>query len=150
MKKRILIIDDDMSLTHVVKLNLEATGDYEVQAINYAPHAIQAAHEFRPHLILLDYIMPDLDGGDISAILREDPQLARIPVVMVTALVSNREMANDGAILRNGHLMVAKPIRFEKLRHIIHEKLACREQESGYTNRNDEGTWGQGTMERYS
>ena len=132
MKTRILIIDDDMSLTHVVKLNLEATGEYEVHIINYAPHAIQAAREFRPHLILLDYIMPDLDGGDISAILRDDPQLSRIPVVMVTALVSNREMANDGSIIRNGHLMVAKPIRFEKLRHIIHDNLSAMEHDLAF------------------
>ena len=124
MKKRILIIDDDISLTHMVKLNLEGTGLYEVQVLNYALHAIQAARDFRPHLILLDYIMPGMDGGDVCGRLRQDPRLCSIPVIMITALVSNKEMREDGTLERNGHVMVAKPIQFSKLLQCIEERLA--------------------------
>lgn len=123
-KKRILIIDDDVSLTQLVKFNLEATGDYEVRIENVSSHAIETALQFHPNLILLDYIMPGMDGGDVSLKLHDDPVLRRVPIIMVTALVSNREAAEDGTVQRSGYLMVAKPIKFEKLKHCIEQQLA--------------------------
>ena len=123
-KKRILIVDDDIPLTQMVKFNLEATGEYEVRIENISTHAIQTAHQFRPDLILLDYIMPGMDGGDVSIRINEDPALRHVPVIMVTALVSNKEMSEDGTVQRGGHLMVAKPIKFEKLKRCIDSKLA--------------------------
>lgn len=123
-KKRILIIDDDIPLTHMVKFNLEATGAYEVRIENQAAHAVETARQFRPDLVLLDYIMPNMDGGDVSARMREHTELRHVPIIMVTALVSNRDASEEGTIERGGHLMVAKPIKFEKLRLCIEHQLA--------------------------
>ena len=63
-RKRILVIDDEASFTRNLKLNLEETGEYEVREENKGTEGLTAAREFRPDLILLDVIMPDMAGGD--------------------------------------------------------------------------------------
>ncbi len=123
-KKRILVIDDDKPLTSMVKMNLEGTGDYDVCVENRSSRALRVAQDFEPDLILLDYIMPGLDGGDVSCRFHEDPKLSKVPLVMVTALVSNCEMGDDGTSQLGGHTMLAKPIRF-------HALLACIEKRLG-------------------
>lgn len=123
-KKRILIIDDDIPLTQAMKINLEASENYEVCIENISLNAHAAAREFRPDLILLDIVMPGLDGGDVSALLKSDPLLKDVPVLMVTALVSNDETEDDAMVSSGGHAMVAKPIRFDKLTEAIESGLA--------------------------
>jgi len=123
-RKRILIIDDDIPLSQTMKINLEATDDYEVLVEKKSSQALSAAREFRPDLILLDVIMPDLDGGDVSALLQSDPILHSVPVIMVTALVSNGETGSDLTVANGDTLMVAKPIRFEKLVAAIESGLS--------------------------
>jgi len=65
--KRILVIDDEPSITLNLKLTLESGGDYEVLGENNPANALAAAQTFQPDLILLDVMMPDLDGGDVAA-----------------------------------------------------------------------------------
>jgi CheY-like chemotaxis protein len=78
MKKRILMVDDEPALTRMVKLNLERTGNYEVRTENQGSKAIAAAKEFKPDLIFLDVMMPDMSGDEVAAQLKEDAQLASI------------------------------------------------------------------------
>ena len=66
-KKRILIVDDEGSITRLLKLNLEQTGDYEVATENVSKAALAAAEAFRPDLMLLDVMMPGLDGGALAS-----------------------------------------------------------------------------------
>ena len=70
--KRILVVDDEPSVTRNLKLNLESSDGYDVFAENHAANALTAARIFRPDLILLDVIMPGMDGGDVAARLRAD------------------------------------------------------------------------------
>jgi CheY-like chemotaxis protein len=123
--KRILFIDDDTGLTEMVKLNLEATGNFEVCVENRSPAAVATARKFRPDLILLDYVMPGMDGGDVATSLKQDPFLRSVPIIMVTALVSNREMRPDGTVRAGGQLMMAKPINLASLLRCIDAQLAC-------------------------
>lgn len=122
MKKRILMIDDDIALTQLVKFTFEATGEYEVCVENAPLQGVETARRFEPHIILLDYIMPGMDGGELTMRLHDDPLLRRVPVIMVTAIVSPRE-ASNGVVERAGHLMMAKPVRFDILRHCIEQQL---------------------------
>jgi len=124
-KKRILLIDDDKSLTQTMKINLEGTGFYEVRIENQSENAHSSAREFRPDLILLDIVMPGLDGGDVCAIFECDSVLQNIPIVMVTALVSNDETGNDVAVTSANLTMVAKPIRLANLIEVIERNLAA-------------------------
>ena len=124
MKRRILIVDDDVPLTHMMKFNLEVTGAYEVRVVNHASDALAAVQSFQPEVILLDYIMPHLNGGDIYQRLQGDPEFQHIPVIMVTALVSNQEKKTEAPSNENGPLMIAKPVRFDKLRQHIDDCLS--------------------------
>jgi CheY-like chemotaxis protein len=119
-KKRILIIDDEPGFTRMVKLNLEKTGLFEVREENKATYAIPAAREFRPDLILLDVIMPSMDGGDVAAHIKNDRQLRDVPVVFLTATVSHRE-AGDNGLNSGGELFLAKPVSVESLIKCINE-----------------------------
>ena len=119
-KKRVLIIDDEASFTRMVKLNLEKTGTFEVREENKAAYALAAAREFKPDVILLDVIMPTMDGGDVAAQIRNDRHLKGTPIIFLTATVSQRE-AGDGGLNSGGDLFLAKPVSVENLIHCLNE-----------------------------
>ena len=127
-KKRILIVDDEASFTRMVKLNLEKTGQYEVREENKATYAIAAAREFKPDLIILDVIMPNLDGGDIFAQLQGDRHLKGTPVIFLTATVSPREAGMQG-FNSGGALFLAKPVTLENLMTCINQNVRKPEAE---------------------
>ena len=88
---------------------LDAHGDCEVRVENAGRRAIATAREFRPDIIFLDIVMPDADGGTIAADLKVDPVLKHIPVVFLTALVSQHK--TQGAQTQiGGHPFLAKPV----------------------------------------
>jgi len=121
-KKRILIVDDEISFARMVKLNLEKTGAFEVRTENKAGYALAAAREFKPHLIILDVIMPNMDGGDVSNQIKRDRNLRDTPIIFLTATVSKREAGEDG-LNSGGALFLAKPVSFETLVARINEHL---------------------------
>lgn len=108
-KKKILLVDDEAIITRTLKTFLEGTGAYEVRAENRATKAVQAAREFKPDLILLDVVMPDLEGGEVAALLRADEALKQTPIVFLTALVQRREVRKSGGEI-GGFPFIAKPI----------------------------------------
>lgn len=107
-KKRILVVDDDSAFTRVFKLSLEQTEDYEVQTENAARGALAAARQFRPDLVFLDVMMPEMDGGDLASQFRADPQLRRVPVIFLTAAVRKTEVRDHGGSI-GGLPFLAKP-----------------------------------------
>jgi CheY-like chemotaxis protein len=123
MKKRILVVDDEAALTRMVKLNLEQTGDYEVRTENQGSKAIAAAREFKPDLIMLDVMMPDMTGDEVAAELREDPQLEHIKQIFMTAIVTKEETGETGGEI-GGNVFLAKPVKTEDLIAAIEKRLA--------------------------
>ena len=121
-KKRILIVDDEVSFARMVKLNLEKTGAFDVRTENKATYALAAAREFKPDLIILDVIMPNMDGGDVSNQFKRDRQLRDTPIIFLTATVSKRE-AGEGGLNSGGALFLAKPVSVETLVARINEHL---------------------------
>jgi len=108
-KKRILLVDDEPSFTRLIKLNLEQIGPYEVRVENDGKQAFEAVREFRPHLVLLDVIMPEIDGGEVAAQIRADPQLKETPIVFLTAVVSRETVHAKGEMI-GGNTFLAKPV----------------------------------------
>jgi len=116
--KRILVVDDEPSVTRNLKLNLESSGGFDVFTENHATNALAAARIFRPDLILMDVIMSGMDGGDVAARLRADPLLRDTPVIFLTALVSNEE--TDGhEIVSGGETFLAKPVDIGELKKTL-------------------------------
>jgi CheY-like chemotaxis protein len=121
-KKRLLLVDDEEGFTRLLKLNLEQTDAYEVRVENQGAKAVAAAREFAPDLILLDVVLPDVDGGQIAEQLREDPALKKIPIVYLTAIVSQREVDEKSGLI-GGRVFVAKPVSKEALIKVIEKQL---------------------------
>jgi CheY-like chemotaxis protein len=123
-ERRILIVDNDENSTRLVKILLEKSGPYVVAEENDATKAHQSARNFRPHVILLDIIMPAVDGGEVAAQIQADPELHDTPIIFLTALVTRSE-AKSGLHIQ-GHPFVAKPISVPELITAIEEHLPAR------------------------
>ena len=78
-KKRILVADDQAANTRLLKPHLEQTNSYEVREENSHKAAIPTAEAFQPHLILLDVMMPGIDGGELAARFQASPKLKDVP-----------------------------------------------------------------------
>ena len=117
-KKKILIIDDEESFTELVKLNLEATGKYEVRTEEKGSLGLVAAKQFKPDLILLDLIMQDMGGGEVSCRLKIDEETKNIPIVYLTAVMTEEEVEARGGTISSLQV-VAKPVRTGDLINVI-------------------------------
>lgn len=123
MAKKVLLIDDEAGFTELLKMNLEKSGDFEVTIENDSTQALGTARSFQPDIILLDVVMPGMDGGDVQAQLQSDPFLARVPIIMLTALVDSAELS-DGAVAQSGSSVVLpKPVDLPLLLRVIGENL---------------------------
>lgn len=122
MKKKILVVDDEVALTKMIKLNLERTGDYEVRTENIGANAIDAIREFQPDMLFLDVMMPGVDGTDIGQKLKNEPEFADLKFVFMTAIVSKEETDVLGSKIA-GNEYLAKPVRTEELIETIERVL---------------------------
>ncbi len=91
--KRILMVDDEPDIRAIAHLSLTAVGGFTVELCSSGPEALQKAGPFAPDLILLDVMMPGMDGPTALKGFREIPALADTPVVFMTAKVQPQEVA---------------------------------------------------------
>lgn len=122
-KTRVLIVDDESGFTRLVKLTLERTGNYQVLEQNDGSKAWLTAREFRPDIVFLDVVMPKADGGEVAQQIRSDPLLSKVPVIFLTALVSQQESHHDFG----GFPFLAKPVGIETIRKTISAHLGAGE-----------------------
>jgi putative two-component system response regulator len=122
MKRKIMIVDDDAALTRMVKRNLDATGKFDVTAVNEGKLAVSTALAVKPDLVLLDVMMPEIDGGDVAAAFADNQTLQNIPIVFLTAIVSHAEVADTGSKIGK-HTFLAKPIKLDALITCIEGKI---------------------------
>jgi len=121
-RTRILVVDDEVSFTRLLKLNLEQTDEYEVRIENRAEEAVAAARGFRPDLILLDIMMPRMVGSDVATQIREDAHLRSTPIVYLSAAVGGK-WAKDNENTPGGLPFVAKPASVEQVLAAIEQHL---------------------------
>ena len=91
MSRRILIIDDEADIREVVALSLETVADWEVETASSGAQGLARAIEHQPDAILLDVMMPGMDGPTTFRELRNNPATARIPVLLLTAKVQSTD-----------------------------------------------------------
>jgi len=119
---KILVVDDEKDFSQMVKFNLEEFGKYEVVSINSAVDALSAAVRHRPDLILMDIIMPKLEGPDVYAEMKRNSDVRDIPIIFLTATVTRDEVdAQEGEI--GGHRFLAKGGSIPELIRCIEEAL---------------------------
>lgn len=121
-KKRILVVDDLASDTQLVKRYLEGTHDYVVREENDAQAALSAAEEFQPHLILLDVLMPGMDGGELASRFQANPKFKSVPIVFLTAKLTKQEVDSFGGRLGKFPFL-AKPIVLTEVAECLKQQL---------------------------
>ena len=113
MHNRILLVDDEPDIVLTLKRRLEANG-YEVLTASKGSEAIEMVRRDRPDLILLDILMPDMDGTQVSHAIRQEPETRSIPIIFLTALQTKRDESERGQMVGN-ELIFAKPFDSKKL-----------------------------------
>ena len=90
-KSKVMIVDDEEYFLRLAQINLEKTGKYEVETMSDASDIISRAKLFNPDIILLDILMPKTDGVEVCKMLNEDPKGKHIPIIILSALDTNRD-----------------------------------------------------------
>ena len=104
---RILLVEDDDDIRSIALLALEQLGRYEVLACASGAQALAQAAQFCPDLLLLDVSMPDMDGPETLAALRQQTALALVPVAFLTAHTAAKQVSQYRAL--NAVDVIAKP-----------------------------------------
>ena len=124
MKQTILAVDDEPDALELIEFNLKAAG-FEVVMACDGREALQKAHKISPSLILLDVMLPELDGMEVCKSLKRDPETAPIPIIMLTARAAELDRVLGLELGADDY--VAKPftprelvLRIKKLLHRGH------------------------------
>ncbi|HLC41765.1 MAG TPA: response regulator [Methylomirabilota bacterium] len=107
--KRILIVDDEANISRIIKFNLEQEG-FEVETAADGFIALSRVRAASPDLIVLDLIMPKMDGWEVAQQLKQDPATARIPILMLSIVQDREKGQRAGAA---GYLL--KPFSMDDL-----------------------------------
>jgi CheY-like chemotaxis protein len=128
MPEKVLVIDDDADLALLTTLWVRAAG-YHALTARDGPSGLAAAESFRPDIILLDIMMPGLDGFQVSRLLKNNPSLAHIPVIFLSAKV--QDVARNEAFAAGGKYFLAKPYEGNDLIAAIVSAISQRPSEKG-------------------
>ena len=111
--KKILVVDDEKDVLLMLEKRLTAEG-YSVITTTKSTNAIALAKSQHPDIIILDIVMPGMDGGEVAAKLREHPLTRSIPVIFLTALLSKTEEYHENRMI-GSNITFAKPFDTEEL-----------------------------------
>ena len=119
-KKRLLLVDDEVELVEMIKFRLEAS-DYEVLTANDGQQALEIARKEKPDLIILDVMLPKMDGYKVCGLLKKDSRYAHIPVMMFTAKAMDADMKLGQEVSADAYL--TKPfepkVLLEKIKELV-------------------------------
>ena len=120
-KKKILLVDDEQELVEMIKMRLEANG-YDVFAAYDGQDALEKASKEKPDLIILDIMLPKVDGYKVCRILKLDENSRKIPIIMFSAKA--QESDKEAGERVGGDAYITKPFEPELLLAKIKELLA--------------------------
>jgi CheY-like chemotaxis protein len=117
-KPRVLMIDDDENFCDVYKALLETTDLYSVTTANNGREGLKLAREHKPDVILVDIVMPDMNGLVVVRLLSNNEVTKNIPYIFITSLIEGYMNS-----IINKHYYLGKPFRLDDLINIIEEVL---------------------------
>ena len=110
MITKIMIVDDDVQVTSLLKKYLSSK-NFEIITINQSSKAIQTANLVHPDLFILDLMMPPPDGFELCTMLRADPNFAKTPILIITAM----DISNSRATALGANDYLAKPFNLDEI-----------------------------------
>lgn len=120
-KRKILIVDDEQRFARMIKMVLDATGQYEVQIEASGKKAMEASRAFQPDLVFMDISMPDMDGVEVATQIRESPAFKAIPIIFLTGTVLKAETGPGSK--SGGFPIMAKPVSADEIIKAIEKNL---------------------------
>jgi len=111
-----LVVDDEPEITDIVEAFLTEAG-YAVAVENHPNEAVKRAKEFLPDVILLDIMMPGVDGYDICQEIKKEPDLAHVPIIFLTGKDRADDMGRSFKV--GGDMFIKKPFSCERLLEIV-------------------------------
>ena len=108
-QKRILFVEDDNALANVYVVRLEAEG-FKIRRVNNGEDALEAALEFHPDLVLLDIMLPKLNGLDVLNIFRNTPETTELKVIILTALGQPSDVARAKELGVNEYIIKSQVV----------------------------------------
>ena len=123
--KKLLVIDDEEYFCRAVKKAIEMKRDLQVLTATRGDEGLRLARTQKPDLILLDIVMPGMMGTQVAEELSQDPAMASIPVIFVTAIVKQEETERDGGFWGN-RMFIAKPVVVDELLKKIDSLLSSQ------------------------
>jgi CheY-like chemotaxis protein len=127
-KKRIALIDDEHDFCFFVSQMLEKTGRFSVSVANDGAEGLTLLRREKPDLVLLDVMMPKVSGPDLADTIVRDQELKDIPLVFVTALVTEEEVGFRLMKEIGGRNFIAKPVENDQLIACIDRMIALRSE----------------------
>jgi DNA-binding response OmpR family regulator len=127
MRKKILVVEDDADLVELLCFNLKKAG-FAIGTATDGVEALKKARSVVPDLILLDLMLPELDGFAVCEILRRDPATASIPIIMLTAVSS--ELARLAGLESGANDYITKPFSLKDLLGRIRMEMGLVECET--------------------
>lgn len=121
MGKVILVVDDDPDILTIVESRLTAN-NYEVHTARRGEEGLRKCKLIRPDAVILDIMMPDMDGSTVADEMKDDPNTSHIPVIFLTGAVKASEVPKSHKI--GGQYFLAKPFRGEELLKILETLLS--------------------------
>ena len=112
MGKIILVVDDDPDILKIVELRLTAN-KYEVHTAHTGEEGLSKCKQIRPDAVILDLMMPDMDGSSVAHEMKDDPNTCNIPVIFLTGAVKASEVPKSHKI--GVQYFLAKPFKAEEL-----------------------------------
>jgi len=89
---KVLYVEDDEDIQRIVRMSLERVGKMSIEIVSNSLQAIERMKAFKPDLVMLDWMMPAMDGPTLFRKMQEDPEVAPLPVIFITAKASPREL----------------------------------------------------------
>ncbi len=120
MGKKILVVDDEPVIVKILESRLKAEG-YQVSTAHSGEVGLEKCKLWKPGAIILDVMMPDMDGPTVAATIKENPNLSKTPIIFLTAAVKPQEVPKDGKI--GGHYFLSKAFEMNELLRILKKIL---------------------------
>jgi two-component system alkaline phosphatase synthesis response regulator PhoP len=120
MTKKILVVEDEAELTNAIQIRLEQAG-YEVLIAYDGKEGLEKAREENPDLIVLDLMLPKMDGYKVCRMLKFDAKYKKIPVVMLTARAQEKDESLGYEV--GADVFITKPFKYQVLLSKIRELL---------------------------
>ncbi|MDK1031417.1 MAG: response regulator [Planctomycetia bacterium] len=120
-KKRVLVVDDEPEIVDLLTDILERDGRFEVRTATSGYDAGLLTQEFRPHLIILDFMLPDINGDVVCQSIRSNPEFEDTKIVVISGLIEDDKVED---LLKMGvNEFIRKPFKIDELVELISEML---------------------------